>query len=152
VKRVLPFSVILLGAAVFSYCSDDPVKTSDDDDDPGSPYSGMFTVVSEQSYNDCAIPEPPAGTISVLIEGDSMLFGGFPGDWDEGSLTGTGDVPEVTVPVIPPSCYAYYTVVYEITYVNADSFSGTYGADYRKDPGCPNADPCSYRYNITGSR
>jgi hypothetical protein len=89
---------------------------------------------------------------TVVIEGDSIWFGGFPGEWDEGTLTGTGDTPEYTVPVDPPDCYAYYTVVFEITYVNADSFSGTYGASYRKDPGCINPDPCSFLYNISGSR
>lgn len=143
---------ILLGVSLFTFCEDDPVDPKDDDDDPGSPYSGIFLVESALITNDCAVPEPPSAMITVVIEGDSMLFGGFPGDWNEASLTGSGDVPEVTVPVIPPTCYAYYTVVYEITYLNADSFSGTYGADYRKDPGCLNPDPCSFRYNITGSR
>lgn len=144
--------MLLVAVAMFTYCGDDPVKTTDNDDDPGSPYSGIFMVVSELITNNCAVPVPPSSMTTVVIEGDSMLFGGFPGDWDESSLTGTGDTPEYTVPVDPPECYSYYTIVYEITYVTADSFSGTYGADFRKDPGCPNPDPCSFRYNITGSR
>ena len=151
-KRFFSLLFILLCVALFTYCGDDPADPGEDNGDPVSPYSGLFQVESELVTNNCAIPVPPGAVLSVVVEGDSILFGGFPGDWDESTLTGTGDTPEYTIPVIPPTCYSYYIVVYEITYVNADSFSGTYGSDFRKDPGCPNPDPCAFRYNITGSR
>ena len=149
-KKYLLLLTILLLAAILIACGEDPVKT--DDDDPGSPYSGTFWVENELVSNDCVVPSPPFGLINVIVEGDSIWFATFPGVWAADTLTGTGDTPEYTMPVDPPECYAYYTVVYEITYVTADSFSGTYGAHYRKDPGCLNPDPCSFMYNITGSR
>ncbi len=151
-KKYLPLLIVLFACAILAACSDDPADPVDGDDDTGSPYSGVFAIVSVPVTNNCVVPAPPLDMTNVVIDGDSIWFGGFPGEWDEGTLTGTGDTPEYTVPVVPPDCYAYYTVVYEITYVNADSFSGTYGASYRKDPECPNPDPCSFLYNITGSR
>jgi hypothetical protein len=151
-KKYLLILIVLSACSLLTACSEDPADPVDEEGDPGSPYSGIFSVESELASNDCEIPAPPSAMTTVLVEGDSIWFGGFPGEWDEGTLTGTGDTPEYTVPVIPPDCYSYYTVVFEITYVNADSFSGTYGASYRKDPECPNPDPCSFLYNITGSR
>ncbi len=151
-KKFVPVLTILLSVALFTFCAEDPAGPGDGDDDPVSPYSGMFQIESELVTNNCAAPVPPSAMTMIVIEGDSMLFGGFPGDWDEATLTGTGDTPEYTVPVIPPDCYAYYIVVYDITYINADSFSGTYGSDFRKDPECTNPAPCAFRYNITGSR
>jgi hypothetical protein len=143
---------ILFFAALLAACDGDPADPVIEDDDPVSPYSGIFAIESTPVSNNCAVPVPPSAMTTVAVAGDSIVFGGFPGHWDEGTLTGTGDTPEYTVLVDPPDCYAYYTVVYEITYVNADSFSGTYGANYIKDPECPNPDPCSFLYNITGSR
>jgi len=152
-KRFLPLLIAISVSTIMVACGEDPAKPDNEDDEPVSPYSGTFMIESELVTNSCVVPPvPPSAMTTVLVEGDSILFGGFPGDWDEGSLTGTGDTPEYTVPVIPPGCYAYYTVVYEITYINADSFSGTYGSDFRKDPECPNPDPCAFRYNVTGSR
>jgi hypothetical protein len=145
-------AIVLAIIAVIAACGDDPADPDNGEDPEVSPYSGIFVIESELVSNNCVEPVPPTTMTTVVVEGDSILFGGFPGDWDEVSLTGTGDTPEYTVPVDPPECYAYYTIVYEIVYVNADSFSGTYGANYRKDPGCPNPDPCSFLYNITGSR
>lgn len=122
-------------------CGEDPADPVNDDKDPVSPYSGYFLMESSLISSSCLIPVPPSAMTTVVVEGDSISFAGFPGAWDEGTLTGTGDTPEYTVPVDPPDCYAYYTVVYEITYINADSFRGTYGANYRKDPECLNPDP-----------
>jgi hypothetical protein len=133
-------------------CGDDPAEPENGNGDPASPYSGTFQIEYELVSNDCVVPAPPSAFTTVTVRGDSIWFGSFPGVWDESTLTGTGDTPEYTVPVLPPDCYSYYTVVYEITYVTADSFSGTYGSDFRKDAECPNPDPCSFRYNITGSR
>ncbi len=151
-RRFLPLLIILASVSLFTFCGEDPADPGDAEDDPGSPYSGLFQIRSELVTNNCAIPVPPNAITTIVIEGDSMMFGGFPGDWDEATLTGTGDTPEYTVPVDPPTCYSYYTVIYEITFVNPDSFSGTYGSDFRKDPGCINPDPCAFRYNITGWR
>lgn len=151
-KKYLPLLTALSLCAIFVTCGDDPADPGDGDDDTGSPYSGVFSIESALVSNDCAVPSPPIPFTTVTVEGDSVWFGTFPGEWDEGTLTGTGDTPEYTVPVDPPDCYAYYTVVFEITYSSVDSFSGTYGASYRKDPDCPNPDPCSFLYNITGSR
>jgi len=151
-KRFVSLLTILFSVALFTFCAEDPADPGNGEDDPVSPYSGLFLIESELVTNNCAVPVPPSAMTTIVIEGDSMLFGGFPGDWDEAMLTGTGDTPEYTIPVIPPDCYAYYIVVYDITYINADSFSGTYGSDFRKDPECPNSAPCAFRYNITGSR
>jgi len=151
-KRLFPVLALLFGLSTLICCSEDPVNNDDGDGGQTSPYSGIFLMESSLVSNDCAVPSPPPTTMTVVVEGDSIWFGGFPGSWDESTLTGTGDTPEYTVPVMPPECYAYYTVVYEITYVTADSFSGTYGINNRKDPGCPNPDPCSFLYDITGSR
>jgi len=151
-KRFHPLLALVLGFSLLAACSDDPVETGDGDGGTSSPYSGIFLMESALSSSSCAVPSPPSTMMTVVIEGDSIWFGGFPGVWDESTLTGTGDTPEYTVPVSPPECYAYYKVVYEITYVTADSFSGTYGANYRKDQECPDPDPCSFLYDITGSR
>jgi len=151
-KRCLLLPALWLCISLFVCCSEDPVKNADEEGGPTSPYSGIFRIESSLVSNNCVVPSPPSTMMTAVIEGDSIWFGGFPGVWDESTLTGTGDTPEYTVPVDPPACYAYFTVVYEITYVSADSFSGTYGSSYRKDPGCPNPDPCSFLYDITGSR
>ena len=151
-KKHLSILFVLLCCAVLVACSDDPADPGDGEDDPGSPYSGSFLIESELVGNNCLFPTPPSAITSVVVDGDSIWFAGFPGEWDANTLTGTGDTPEYTVPVDPPDCYAYYKVIYQITYINADSFSGTYGSDFRKDPECLNPDPCAFRYNITGSR
>ena len=152
VKRYIPLFIILFSIALLTCCDGDPADPVNGDDDPVSPYSGTFFIESTLVSNTCLVPAAPPAMMSVVVDGDSIVFGGFPGEWNEVTSTGTGNTPEYTIPVLPPDCYAYYTVVYEITYVNADSFSGTYGANYRKDPECPNPDPCSFLYNITGSR
>ena len=151
-KKFLPLFIVLFCCGILVACSDDPADPGDVEDDPVSPYSGIFMIQSDLASNSCLIPTPPSVMTTVVVDGDSIWFASFPGEWDANTLTGTGDTPEYIVPIDPPDCNAYYTVIYEITYINADSFSGTYGASYRKDPACPNPNPCSFQYNITGSR
>ncbi|MDD3641941.1 MAG: hypothetical protein PHQ19_00535 [Candidatus Krumholzibacteria bacterium] len=137
---------------ILSCFDDDPVKTKKDDPDPVSPYSGTFAIVDSVDYNTCSSPPVTLTTVNVTIEGDTIYFGGFLGGWDEGTLTGAGTSPEVTVPVSPPTCYGHYTFSFEIVYSDTDHFSGWYHLAYRKDAGCPNPDPCEYLYRIRGSR
>jgi hypothetical protein len=150
-KSFISIAAIAVALALVS-CSDDNPSEPEDGNPDISQYSGSFMVTDTLEFNDCAIPAPLGATVNVIVEGDSIFFGGFWGDWDEATLTGGGTSPETTVPVDPPTCYAYYTVTFEITYANADTFYGTYGVSNRKDATCPNPDPCSYLYRIRGAR
>lgn len=152
-KKLLALGLILLIALPACF-DDDPSKPDkkNDDDPYVSPYSGSFTIADTLVANSCAVPAPPSAVTNVTIEDTTILFGTFGGTWDSLTLTGSGTSPEVTVPVNPPDCYAYYTVTFSITYTDTDHFYGTYSVAYRKDPECPNPDPCSYSYRIGGSR
>lgn len=152
--RSIRFIAVCVAALSVASCFDDePVKPKKDDQDPVvSPYSGYFAVADTLEYGLCASPPVRLTTVHVNIEGDSIYFGGFWGDWDEATLTGGGTSPEVTIPVTVPTCYAYYTFSFEIVYSDVDHFNGWYHVSYRKDPECPNPDPCEYRYRIGGSR
>jgi hypothetical protein len=145
-------TVLSAALSLFSCFDEDPVNTKDDDPDPVSPYSGTFVIADSADYNTCLSPPVTFTTVNVRVEGDSIFFGGFWGDWDEGTLTGGGTSPEVTVPVIPPNCYAHYTFSFEIEYSDVNHFAGWYHLAYRKDPACPNADPCEYLFWIRGTR
>jgi hypothetical protein len=150
VKRIALLVAAAAAAALIS-CSETTTGT-DGEIEKETEYGGIFLIISELVSNDCAIPVPPTEFVTISVEDDTIYFGSFAGDWDENTLNGAGTTPETTIPVDPPDCYAYFTVSFDITYVDADSFSGTYGSSYRKDPECPNPDPCSFLYNITGSR
>jgi hypothetical protein len=145
--------VLMLIITLPACFDDDPSKPSKKDDDTDvSPYSGAFIIADTLVANSCAFPAPPQTVTNVAIEDTTILFGTFGGKWDSLALTGSGTSPEVTVPVNPPECYAHYTVTFSITYTDTDHFYGTYSVAYRKDPGCPNPDPCSYSYRIGGTR
>lgn len=152
-KNLRAFAALAAALAVVSCFDDDPAKPKKDDDDPDvSPYSGTFAIADTIEYDDCVAPPVHLTYVNVTVEGDSISFGGFWGDWDEGALTGGGTCPEVTIPVSPPTCYAYYTFSFEITYTDTDHFHGWYHVAYRKDAGCTNPAPCEYHYRIGGSR
>lgn len=150
-RHIHPAAVLLAALALVSCFDDNPAEPKKKDSDL-SPYSGTFAVTDTLEFGDCAVPAPLGAAVNVIVEGDSISFAGFWGDWDEATLTGGGTSPETTVPVDPPTCYAYYTATFEITYANADTFYGTYGASFRKDAACPNSDPCSFLYRIRGAR
>ncbi|UCF05576.1 MAG: hypothetical protein JSV33_00645 [bacterium] len=152
-KTALVFLIILI--LVLPACFDDgPTgpSTKNDDDDDKSPYSGAFMITDTLVSNDCVIPVPPGTVVNVTVVGDSINFAGFPGDWDSLTATGTGTSPETTIPVDPPDCYSYQTITFSIRFTDTNHFYGMFGADIRKDPGCPNPDPCSFTYRIGGSR
>ena len=151
-RFVVVLAVISVFAGMLSCFDDDPAKPSDDDEDPVNPYSGTFALTSVLVSNTCAVPVPPGSMINITVEGDSMWFGTFPGEWDSLSTSGGGTSPEVTVPVIIPTCYSYYTITYEIEFTDEDNFTGTYRSDFRKDATCPNPAPCSFTYSMTGTR
>lgn len=151
-RKILLCSLALL--IVLPACFDeDPTKPADkDDDNDSSPYSGSFTIADTLDYSTCAAPTVgPTPVTVVTVRDTTILFGTFAGEWDSLTLTGSGTAPEVTVPV-PPYCNAYYTVSFSITYTDLDHFYGTFDVSFRKEPECPNPDPCSYRYRIGGTR
>ncbi len=145
-RMFLSFLTILALLALTG-CGDDPAKPK-----PQPTYSGTFIIADTLSFNDCAIPAPLGYSVNVTVAGDSIVFAGFHGSWDPVEKRGQGVSPEVTVPVTPPTCNAYYTVTFDITYTDYDHFYGTYRADYTKDPTCPNPDPCYFEYRIGGTR
>jgi hypothetical protein len=150
-KRTIRFLAVISAILALVSCSDDNPSEPEDENPPVSPYSGSFTIADTLDYNDCTAPPVYLDVVNVTVEGDSIRFAGFWGDWDEGTLTGGGVSPEVTIP-IPPICNSYYTFSFEITYTDTDHFYGWYHLSYRKDPECPNPDPCEYQYRIGGSR
>ncbi|MBN2069966.1 MAG: hypothetical protein JW814_00805 [Candidatus Krumholzibacteriota bacterium] len=144
---------LVLSLSLAACFDDNPSKPKDGDEEDISPYTGTFTLDFELLSNTCAIPAPPGNTVNITIIGDSLItFGTVAGDWDSLTTSGSGVSDETTVPVIPPDCYSYYTVTFNITFSDLDNFTGTYGASYRKDEECPNPDPCSFEYSITGTR
>ena len=149
-KRLSFVIVLAAFTVIFSCCGDDD-PAEPENGDQSSPYSGSFSVANLLTTNDCALPVPPPAVMSVVIEGDTIWFGGLIGLWDEATLTGTSLPDTMTVPV-PPDCNTYSMAVYVITYSSPDTFSGVYGADFWKDATCPNADPCAFRYEINGTR
>ena len=151
-KKIVYLAALAAALALISCFDDDPVKTKNDDPDPISPYSGTFSITDTLDQNSCAVAAPIGAIVNIIVEGDSIYFGGFWGNWNEGTLTGAGISEEVTIPVDPPDCFSHYTVTFSITYTDADTFYGTYGSSFRKDPGCTNPDPCSFLYRIRGVR
>jgi len=131
---------------------DDPSGPDGGEEEEMHPCEGYFTLAETLDANTCAVPSPPGGSVTISIEGDSIWFGAFPGEWNEEERSGGGTSGEYTVPVDPPDCYAYYTVTWAIDYTDEDSFSGTWSASYRKEPECLNPLPCSFLYRIGGTR
>ena len=152
-KKTLAFLIILALSLPACFGDDGTKPSKKDDDEPDtSPYSGSFLIADTLDVNTCLVPTPPSTVTNITVEDATILFGTVAGVWDSLTLTGSGTSPEVTVPVDPPTCNAYYTISFSITYTDTDHFHGTYDVSYRKDAGCPNPDPCSYRYRIGGSR
>ena len=151
-KKALILLMVL--SVSLAACSDDnPTNPDDDDDIEVSPYTGSFALDYEITFSTCAVPAPPGSFVNITVIGDTMItFGTIIGDWDSLATSGGGTSPETTVPVIPPDCYAYYTVTFYVDFSDYDNFTGTYGASYTKDAACPNPEPCSFEYHITGSR
>ena len=152
-KRICVLLLICLLALPACFDDDTTKPKNDNGDGPEtSPYSGAFLIADTLDSNTCAMPAPLGIDENVVVVGDSINFAGFPGVWDSLTATGSGTTPETTIPVDPPDCYAYQTVTFSITFTDTDHFYGTYGASFRKDPECPNPDPCSYTYRIGGTR
>jgi hypothetical protein len=150
--RKISIPLIIMVFAL-SACLDDGPAAPPSTGNGGSLYDGTFNIADTLVVNTCVSPPvPPPRTVTVAIDGDSIWIDSYRGAWDPDTKTGTGISPEVTVPVDPPACNAYYTVTVTITFVDPDYFIGTYSVAYRKDAGCPNPDPCSYTYKIGGTR
>ena len=147
-------TVVLLAASiVLAGCfDDDPSDPEGGNGEEMHPYEGYFALAETLETNTCVIFAPQGGYVTITIEGDSIWFGTFPGEWNEAEKSGGGTSGEYTVPVDPPDCYAYYTVTWAVEYTDEDSFTGFWSASYRKDPECPNPQPCSYTYRMTGTR
>ncbi len=147
--------LLLVLSVSLAACSDDTTTNADDPDDDVevSPYTGSFALDAELTSNSCAVPAPPGSYVNITVIGDTVItFGTIVGDWDSLATSGEGTSPETTVPVDPPECYAYYTVTFYVDFSDYNNFTGTYSASYTKDEVCPNPEPCSFEYAITGSR
>ncbi|MBN2184518.1 MAG: hypothetical protein JW746_04245 [Candidatus Krumholzibacteriota bacterium] len=151
-KQVL-ITLMILSISLAACSDSNPSKPDDDNEEENSPYTGSFSLVSEIYENDCAVSAPPGSYVNITVIGDSVItFGTIVGDWDSLETSGGGTSEETTIPVLLPDCYAYYTVTFYVEFSDYDNFTGTYGASYRKDDECPNPEPCSFLYTITGSR
>ena len=117
-----------------------------------SPYAGTFIITATLTFNDCDVPALIDDLYTITIEGSTFNFGEYQGTWYEETTRGFGTTPEITNPINPPDCYGYYTVEFYVVYSDYDHFTGHFLVHYRFSEGCPYSLPCSYNYDMVGTR
>ena len=147
--RILTVICVLLAFCIFTSCDDDPVELKKNPPPPD--YSGTFLMADTLVTSTCMLPVPPSASEDVTVRNDTIIFAGFYGTWDASELRSYGTSAPVTILISPPDCYGHYTVTFDITYLDEDNFYGTWLVAYTYDVGC-GSNPCSYLYNIGGTR
>jgi hypothetical protein len=148
--RTSSFILILLAFLAASGCDDNPVVPKKKSPPPPD-FSGTFLMADTLVSSTCQFPVGPGTLEDVTVWGDSIKFAGFYGSWDGAAKRGQGTDGPFTVPINPPDCWGYYTVMFDITFLDVDHFYGTWQIGYTYDVYCW-TNPCSYLYKIGGTR
>jgi hypothetical protein len=147
--------IILAMLAVAALCASTSCDENGDPEGPttySSDYSGTFDVDFQLDQNSCDSPPPLMGFETITMSGDDFDWGSISGTWDEEEQRGTGASDEQCIPVQPPAgCLACYTIEFDITFANPDSFYGEVNVPVSFTSECQ-ASNCLSAYDVTGVR
>ena len=116
-------------------------------------YNGDYEITAVEMSNSCryTIPSPPE-TVTVDVDGETIVFGSFSGTFNDSTKTFEHSDGAAECTDIGGGCYHCPFRSVNVMFTDSEHFEGTYSLRVTYALDCDTRPPCTAEWTISGSK